>query len=119
MHDGRVKLFLDQFILSKSLFGNCELRSNVSGALAVQTLKFVVLCAEHLLFLAAGFIFNLELLDLDQVLLVHVHDSLEFITLAKDCKLEATDFLIALLLQLPQFNQELVIRGRFVPEILL
>jgi hypothetical protein len=48
-----------------------------------------------------------------------VHDSLELITLAKDCKLEAADFLIALLLQLSQFDQELVIRGRFVAEILL
>lgn len=48
-----------------------------------------------------------------------MHDSLELITLAKDCKLEAADFLIALLLQLSQFDQELVIGGRFVAEILL
>jgi hypothetical protein len=65
MHDSRVKLLLDKFILSESLFGNSKLSSDVSSSLAVQTLKFVVLSAEHLFFLAAGFIFNLELLDLD------------------------------------------------------
>jgi hypothetical protein len=105
--------------LSESLLGYSKLGSDVGSALAVQTLKFVVLSAEHFLFLAARFVFNLELLHLDKVLLVHVHDSLEFIALAEDSKLEATDFLIALLLQLSQFDQELVIGGRFVAEILL
>lgn len=65
MHDGRVKLLLDQFILSESLLGNSKLSSDVGSTLAVETLKFVVLSAEHLFFLAASFIFNLELLDLN------------------------------------------------------
>ena len=65
MHDSRVKLLLDKLILSESLLGNSKLSSDVGSALAVQTLKFVVLSAEYLFFLAACFIFNLEFLDLD------------------------------------------------------
>jgi hypothetical protein len=86
IHDGRVKFLLNEFILSESLLANSELCSDVSGTLAVESLKFVVFGTKDLFFLTASFIFNLEFFDRNQIFLVHVHHSLKFIALAKDCE---------------------------------
>lgn len=52
VHDGLIKLLLDELVLSEPLLANSQLCADIRGALPLQTLKLVVLGAEHLLLLA-------------------------------------------------------------------
>jgi hypothetical protein len=45
--------------------------------------------------------------------------TLEFIGSAEDCKLQTTDFLIALLLELSNLNKKLIIANALITDILL
>lgn len=119
IHDGRIELLLDQLILSESLLADSEFGPYVSSALPVQPLELVVFGAEDLLLLAACLILDFELLNEDQVLLVHVLRPLQLVAFAQDGELKAADLLITLLLKLSQLDEQLIVRGRLVSVVLL
>jgi hypothetical protein len=52
-----------------------------------------------------GLNLKLQVFHLLQVVLIEVRHTLEFVGSAKDCELQATDFLVTLLLELSQFNK--------------
>ena len=63
-------------------------------------------------------ILYLQLLDQPQILLIHVQHPLALLRLTQHCQLQPPHLLIALLLQLPQLYEHLLIAHGLVPVVL-
>ena len=119
VHDGLVELFLDELVVAQAFLADSEFGPDVSAALAVKGLEFVVLGLQDVYLGLQGFILYLKVLNKHHVILVQVSDSLSFIALASHTKLEPADLFVSGLLELPVLDHELLVGAGLVAEVLL
>lgn len=119
MHDTLVKLLLDHLIVGESLFTDSQFSFDVGVSLASGALKFVILALEAVHLRSESLILNFDLLDEDQVILIEMAHSSDFIVTRSHIQLQLSKLLIAIFLKRSEFKQNFLVALALLTEVCL
>lgn len=119
VHDTLVKLLLDHLIVGESLFTDSQFSFDVGVSLASGALKFVILALEAVHLRSESLILNFDLLDEDQVILIEMAHSSDFIVTRSHIQLQLSKLLIAIFLKRSEFKQNFLVALALLTEVCL